>query len=183
VTVLWALGEQWVYQRHKGRKWLIDILSAFTKGALGWIPVNWLSGFGGVLFGIVRSLTILPFTRCIRWSRSRWLRRPAQHQPQTALPVVFQLVVSTLSIKVDEHTSEGQRRLGSNIVQFPLPPVREDHGIKASEFWYSSDDANAVELHHRERQGHFDIIRLAIFAHSKYPHHVTLPGISLLPRR
>lgn len=158
VTVMWALGERWVYQQHMGRKWLADILSAHIILALDWIPVDWLFELGSSLAPIwdaLATLALLPF----RWLFSGNMRPQAEyHPPADPDPGVFGLVESTLMALGDK-----KLRRKRSLISGHRPPVIEDNGIEASKFWHGSNNPDGAKLHFTEAQGgHIDMIRLVV---------------------
>lgn len=163
---MWSWAEWLVYQRHKGTKWLADILTTYKEQMWDSLPIDKIKSPGRRFYHTVTVTS----SRLMTASRNRSRLRHLEKQ-NTVLPtVVGDEIPSGLSGFVNatktaiknvilDHLSDSSTSNAAWEMESADPVVIADEGTRASWFWGCSPSERPVCLMLKIRNAHSDMIK------------------------
>lgn len=173
ITAMWSWAEWLVYQRHKGTKWLADILSAYKEQMWDSLPVERAKYAGQRLYRHVTAgfkATAVTGSQLMTDSRNRSRLRRLEKQNSVLPTVVGDDMPSGLSgfvyatktaIKnaILDHLSDGSTSNTAWEMEASEPKVIMDEGTRAPWFWSCGPDEQPMCLMLKITKAHSDMIK------------------------
>lgn len=181
ITAMWSWAEWLVYQRHKGTKWLADILSAYKEQMWDSLPVEQIKYPGQRFYGYITAgykATAVTGSRLMTDSRNRSRLRRFEKQKAVLPTVAGDEVPSGLSgfvaatktaIKnaILDHLSDS-----SNDTVWEMessdPVAIMDVGEQAPWFWSCGPDEQPMCLMLKITKAHTDMIKCVLVSFLTY---------------
>ena len=170
---MWSWAEWLVYQRHKGTKWLADILSAYKEKMWDRLPVEQIKHPGQRFYRRITAgfkATAVTRSQLMTASRNRSRLRRLEKQNSVLPTVVGDEIPSGLSGFVNatktaiknailDHLSDSGTSETAWEMESSEPIVIMDEGMRAPWFWSCGPNEQPICLMLKITKAHSDMIK------------------------
>jgi hypothetical protein len=173
ITAMWSWAEWLVYQRHKGTKWLADILTTYKEQMWDSVPVEKIKHPGRRFYRHITAglkATAVTGSQLVTDSRNRSRLRRLEKQSTVLPTVVGDEIPSGLSGFVNatktaiknvilDHLSDSSSSNLSWEMETPDPVVIMGEGERAPWFWSCDPSEQPVCLMLKITNAHSDMVK------------------------